>query len=183
MTHRRFVIVSGLPASGKTTLGRMLASALDLRLIDKDDILESLFESRGIGDASWRQKLSRESDALLRENAESSEGAILVSCWHVSGMPEDSGTPTDWIPSLSRQVVNVLCECARPLAAERFARRERHAGHLDGEKPRLGGFPFLGQSSHWEAVLAGELVRVDTSDPPNLEAVVRQVQGAFARCS
>ena len=38
------VIVSGLPASGKSTLSRGLAAALSLALIDKDVILEGLFE-------------------------------------------------------------------------------------------------------------------------------------------
>jgi shikimate kinase len=42
-----FVAVSGLPASGKTVLGRALAGALDLPLLDKDEILESMFESLG----------------------------------------------------------------------------------------------------------------------------------------
>ena len=49
--HKPFVVISGLPGSGKTTLGRRLASVLDLPLIDKDDILDRLFESKGIGDA------------------------------------------------------------------------------------------------------------------------------------
>jgi dephospho-CoA kinase len=51
--RRLFVVVSGLPGSGKTTLGRRLAPALDLPLIDKDDILNRLFESKGIGTWTW----------------------------------------------------------------------------------------------------------------------------------
>jgi predicted kinase len=145
------VVVSGLPASGKTTLGRQLAGALDLPLIDKDEILESLFDSRGIGDASWRRKLSRESDA-------------------------------DWIPALSRRVVHVVCECPRDLAAQRFARRKRHAGHRDGSRPKLNAAPSPGELSHQELICTAELVSVDTSEPPELGAVVRRVQDAFARC-
>jgi shikimate kinase len=34
---RLFVVISGLPGSGKTTLGLRLASALGLQLIDKDE--------------------------------------------------------------------------------------------------------------------------------------------------
>ena len=49
-----FVVISGLPGSGKTTLARRLAPALALSLIDKDDILDRLFEAKGIGDTeSW----------------------------------------------------------------------------------------------------------------------------------
>ena len=62
---KRFVVVSGLPGSGKSTLARRLAAPLELAVIDKDDILEQLFESKGTGDAAWRRALSRESDAIL----------------------------------------------------------------------------------------------------------------------
>ena len=51
LTPPTFVVVSGLPASGKTTLAKSLALALGLRLLDKDDILESLFGPRsGVGE-------------------------------------------------------------------------------------------------------------------------------------
>ena len=92
-----FVVVSGLPGSGKTTLARRLAPMLDLPVIDKDEILERLFEARGIGDVAWRRTLSRESDTILQHEAVASDGAILTSFWHLLGMPADSGTPTDWL--------------------------------------------------------------------------------------
>ncbi|SED18936.1 shikimate kinase [Streptomyces sp. TLI_105] len=50
MNDKAFVIVSGLPASGKTTLGRRLATGLGLPLVDKDAILEFLYGSLGVGD-------------------------------------------------------------------------------------------------------------------------------------
>ena len=87
-----FVVISGLPGSGKTSLARQLAPALHLPLIDKDDILERLFEAKGAGGAEWRRMLSRESDALLEAEARaSSGGAVLVSHWRQAGMPADSG--------------------------------------------------------------------------------------------
>ena len=63
--RKPFVVISGLPGSGKTTLARRLAPALNLPLIDKDDILDRLFEAKGSGDAVWRRRLSRESDVIL----------------------------------------------------------------------------------------------------------------------
>lgn len=68
-TVKPYVVASGLPASGKTTLARRLTSALELPLIDKDDILDRLFEERGIGDPAWRRRLSRESDRGLQDEA------------------------------------------------------------------------------------------------------------------
>lgn len=71
-----FVVISGLPGSGK---------------IDKDDILDRLFESKGIGDAAWRRTLSRESDVILQNDATNSDGAIVASFWHLRGMPSLDG--------------------------------------------------------------------------------------------
>ena len=100
-SQRQFIVLSGLPASGKTTLVRRLATALQLPIIDKDDILEGLFETEGVGDSVWRTRLSRKSDQVFRQEAIRSEGAVLVSWWHRLGMNSQSGTPTDWLPGLS----------------------------------------------------------------------------------
>jgi tRNA uridine 5-carbamoylmethylation protein Kti12 len=108
--RKPFVVISGLPGSGKTTLGRQLAPVLSLPLIDKDDILDRLFELKGIGDAAWRA-LSRESDVILQNEATNSKGAILASLWHSRGMPSDSGTPTDWLDAPSYDVINLHCAC------------------------------------------------------------------------
>ena len=108
-----FVVIWGLPGSGKTTLGRRLAPALGLPLIDKDDILARLFDSKGVGDAGWRRALSRESDAVLQREALASTGAVLVSFWRLPGMPSDSGTPTDWLDGPSQRVVNVHADRSR----------------------------------------------------------------------
>src|ERR1043166_3740877 len=129
-----FVIVSGLPASGKTTLSRHLAPALALPLIDKDDILEGLFDTLGVGDTGWRQRLSRASDAILQRLAESSSGAVLTSFWRTPEISTHSGTPTEWSAAISQRMVEVYCDCDPAVAATRFSTRVRHPGHLDRAK-------------------------------------------------
>jgi predicted kinase len=175
-----FVLISGLPGSEKTTLARRLAPALQLPLIDKDDILERLFESKGTGDAAWRRKSSRESDAILQREATASSGAILVSFWRLHGMPSDSGTPADWVSVLSRRignaVVNVHCTCALETAAERFLQRKRHPGHLDGAASYPEFLASLQKLARLGPLDIGHRVLVNALQDPNLEDVVREIQ-------
>ena len=178
--RRPFVVISGLPGSGKTTVARRLAPALNLALIDKDDILDRLFEAKGIGDAAWRRTLSRESDVILQRDAVNSNGAILVSFWRLQGMPSDSGTPTDWLQAASNFVLNVHCECEPDVAARRFFERRRHPGHLDGESSYAEVLAGLQRLTRCAPLDIAPRIDVDTSREPNLEEVVRLIRGALA---
>lgn len=179
--RKPFVVISGLPGSGKTTLGRRLAPLLELPLIDKDDILERLFESKGIGDAAWRRGLSREADAILQTGATTSEGAIVASFWHLPRMPSGSGTPTDWLDAPSHCVVNVHCVCDLEVAASRFLRRRRHPGHLDGDLSSADVLARLRKLTELPALDIGQRIDVDTSQEPDLTAVVRAILSALER--
>ncbi len=134
--YRRYVVVSGLPASGKSTVARVLASALCLDLLDKDDFLEALFETCEVGDVDWRRQLSVAADALFRQRAEMSKGAVLASWWLHPRSSTDSGTPTGWLASLQGPLVEVHCLCSAEVAASRFMTRARHPGHLDARWTR-----------------------------------------------
>jgi glucokinase len=164
-------------------LARQLAPALDLVLIDKDTILQRLFESKGVGEAAWRRTLSRESDAIFQAEAVAAEKAVLVSHWQLPGMPPDAGTPTGWLRELPGYVVNVHCICEPEVAAERFLRRKRHPGHLDSEASYTGILASLRAIERLGPLEIGPRVDVDTSGEPELDAVVRDIHDAFNQLS
>ena len=153
------IIVTGLPASGKTTVGRMIARMTALPMLDKDDFLEALYDTRGIGDRAWRQALSRESDALFQAEALRHEGVILVSHWQPRGVT-GTGTATDWLGAFDR-IVEVHCACPPDIAADRFKARRRHPGHLDAERPHADVQQRMKAMATGYPLGLGETVRVD----------------------
>src|SRR5690242_4560751 len=114
-----YIIVTGLPASGKTTIGHLVAAAMNLPMLDKDEILESLFNSRGIGNAAWRKELSRAADKMLQEMAFQSGSAVITSWWHHPRSHIDTGTPVDWLSNLSGMRIELYCVCRPDVAAGR----------------------------------------------------------------
>ena len=170
----RFIVVTGLPASGKSTVARAVAAALGLPRLDKDVILEELFDSLGIGDAEWRRRLSRAADEILR-GVLRAQGAVLDSWWRHPRSPIDSGTPSDWLGSLPGSLVELHCMCEPQVAAERFLSRKRHEGHLDGSKSRAELLTSFQQLASLGPLGIGRLVEVDTQQPLSLSALVREL--------
>ena len=168
-------MVSGLPASGKTTLGAGLAARLSLPLLDKDHILEALFDTFGTIDVETRQRLSRTSDGVLAKLAEMSQGAVIVSFWRHEQVVGTSGTPTSWLKAMSPHIVEVYCDCPPRLAEQRFKSRQRHFGHNDGAR-------FEQLQAQFERLSAlgplniGALVRVSTDAGYNFDLVADQVR-------
>lgn len=124
--------MSGLPGSGKSTLGQRLAELLELEFLDKDDFLESLMDERYPADRAERSVLSRQADVLFRSAVERSEGAVVASFWRRPELSLSSGTPFEWLADLPETSVSeVHCRCPANIALSRFVARRRHPGHHD----------------------------------------------------
>lgn len=181
--HRRFVLVSGLPAGGKSTIAHAVASFLDLPVIDKDDILERLFDEKGLGDLAWRRQLSRDSDiAFQAEATAAADGAVLTSFWHVPGMPATSGTPVDWVFALSPLVIELRCMCPASIAANRFLSRKRHPGHLDATRDPDEVRATFEALASLNTLGIADIVEVDTTRPLSAAIVASDLEDAFFRC-
>jgi hypothetical protein len=170
-----FFVVSGLPASGKSMLGRGVASQLGLPLLDKDEILEALFDTLGTGEAEWQTKLSRSADQVLQRLAMRSNGAVMVSWWKHPQFESTSGTSTSWLHDLPGQLVELHCNCSPRVALDRFFARGRHEGHLDGSKSRCAEEAKFRRWAENGPLGVGRLVVIDTERPADLLGVLRTV--------
>ena len=169
------LIVTGIPASGKSTLGRALSEKLGLEMWDKDEILEELFNTKGIGDVHWRTLLSREADEILQERASGSESSVIVSWWRHPASRSDSGTPIEWLSELRGNLIEVNCVCDPAIAVERFKSRMRHSGHLDELKADADLLPGFQQHAALGPLGIGELVIVNTEGDVKLEDVLSEI--------
>jgi predicted kinase len=179
------LIITGAPASGKSTLGRQLAAALSLPYLSKDLFKESLFDSLGCHDRAWSQRLGGASMALLFRSAE----ALLDAGQSLALESNFSATwDTPEFLALAKrcacQFVQVVCTAPGPTLVERFERRarsgERHPGHDDAAalaewRPRL-------LTERWDALeLEGPVFIVDTTNwRIDLKSLVRSINAAVA---
>jgi shikimate kinase len=176
-----FVVVTGLPASGKSTLAKALSANLSIPLIDKDAFLEALFENQQAQNLKTRGTLSRLADDGFRTNACSVKSAILVSWWKHPHSHGGSGTPTEWLAGLPGSHTEVHCKCSPTLAAQRFLARKRHPGHFD----QRWTYPELLDSFEQQALLGplglGHLIEVDTSGQAETANQIGRVVQAITR--
>ena len=176
---KRCTVISGLPGSGKSTVGRLLAASLGADLFDKDVYLEGLFDLRGIGDADWRQQLSRESDRNFERDASTSHFAVLVSHWRPRGTKASSGTPCDWIAETFERTFELHCDCPVEVAAARFRARQRHPGHLDAARGAAEIETWLQACARDLPLGIGQLLRIDTT-AAQVEDRVAQIGAVIA---
>ena len=124
-----YVVVSGPPGSGKTTLARQIAPALGLPLLAKDTIKQALMTVLPVPDVETSRLVGRASVTALLAVAAENAGAVLESVWHRSYAVTDLGR-------LPGNIVEVFCRCDQRTAAQRYAARtrSREAGHFDADR-------------------------------------------------
>jgi predicted kinase len=161
-----------MPSSGKTTIAEGLARRLQLPLIAKDDVKESLYESLGAPNVDESGRLGGAAYELIfslaRRMLDSGVSLIVEANFFRSQSPKFRALPP-------HRVVQLHCAAPLSVLLERYASRSRHAGHHDSDKVKELPARF-DSGAHGVMDLSGEVVEVDTAqavDLDALEAVVR----------
>ena len=143
------MVVSGPPASGKTTLARALAPALGLPLIAKDTIKQALMTVLPVPDVAASRVVGGASVAALLAVAAETGGAVLESVWHRSYALDDlrrlPGRSSRCSAAATRSR-GAAIRAARGLPGCRSLRRRTGAGELWNDevaRPVAGGWPVI----------------------------------------
>jgi predicted kinase len=180
------LIITGPPASGKSTLGRELARKLGLPFLGKDVFKEILFDHLGWSDREWSRRLGGASMDLLYRSA-----AALLEAGQSVALEANFYAKWD-TPKLLKlaemsgcRFVQVVCTASKSTLIDRYRQRilsgERHPGHTESEQlEETIAQLFTGK---WEALaLGGPVISVDTEVLPSaevLEHILSQVRRAI----
>lgn len=162
------IIITGLPGTGKTTLGKKLAEEFNLPFICKDDIKELLFDNLGWEDRELSKKIGASSYDLLyyiMEQILSAKKSLIIE--------------TNFNPKFANQKFlelkekynfvpfQIRCIADGEILFDRFKKRansnDRHPGHVDSGS--LDEWkPILLQGKIEALNIGGEIYDIDTSD-------------------
>lgn len=126
------VVVTGVPAAGKSTVARILAEALGAELLSLDEIKEQLFESSPENVDRFALRLAAEAELWARIG--DATGPVVVDIWVAPGRDDERVTAAIAPQAI---VVEVLCRVSADVAVQRYVDRVRSGPHLPADAVTL----------------------------------------------
>jgi predicted kinase len=178
ITRPVVVVITGLPASGKTTVARALAPALGLPLFSLDAIKEALYDAPGGAERS-RAELRFAAEAVLAALvADSSCGAVL-DIW-LDPARADRDRLREGLPA-ALPLREVVCDVSADVAVQRYESRARHAAHLAPDPGVVRQIRLAAELNALAPLDArqglGPVIHVDTMRPVDVVALVQALTG------
>ena len=173
---RQLVLVSGSPGAGKSTLARPLAASLDLPLLSKDAIKETLFDVLGHvadDDLVSSRRLGGAAMELLWRLARVCPAVVLEANFRSQSTDERQR-----VLALSSRPIEVHCRVPPGVAAARYATRGATHLHHPVHVARTISAHLLAEFRHPFGL--GPVIEVDTSGHVDTEAVAVAVQAALS---
>jgi predicted kinase len=168
MSKPLVIIITGLPGTGKTTLGKHLAQRYGLPCIHKDGIKEVLFDTIDECSLELSWKLGLSSILLLYYVTEAlvTVGQSLI----VEANFKPELATSEWLVLKEKckfETFQIQCQTAGEVLLQRFEKRigtaERHRGHYDRIELEYIR-PILLQGRRENLNISGPIYELDTTD-------------------
>jgi predicted kinase len=162
------VVVTGVPGSGKTTLGSALAKELGARFLSLDTIKGELHE-RDVTLGGFEPRHGAE--AKLKGYLASAKDTVVVDIWIEPG--RDTERVAGLLHRYREVIVEVLCRVPADVAVQRYLQRPRTAPHLPPDEATL--WRIRRSVEVFQPVGIGRCIEVDSSEPVDVKAVVSRL--------
>jgi predicted kinase len=169
------LLVSGAPASGKSTLARALAEIFGYPLISKDAIKESLFDS--LGAHLTRTLDAPELSRVLSRAAMEVLWSLALDCPQVileANFRPGSDHERERISGLQGRKLEVYCHCGPEEASRRFRERATKADHHPAHSMKIISAELLKEFDR--PIGLCPVIDVDTGCPVNPLDVVERIR-------
>jgi predicted kinase len=171
---RRIVLISGAPASGKTTVARPLAERLGFALLTKDDIKETLYVAlRGApGDVEFSHTIGSAAMELLWSLAPHCPAVVLEANFRTRS-PSEREKVAALLAQPDTQLVEVYCRIPREEASRRFFERARLERHHPAHA--LAAMSPERMMEYEEPFALSPVIEVDTTHPVDIDTLVVRI--------
>lgn len=181
----RLLIVNGLSASGKSTLGKDIAARFELPFFSKDDFKEIMFDYLGWSDNLWADKLGAAATEILWSVAKSEFRAgrsLVIESNFRAEFADDQLRACRTERAL--RAIELHCVTDRDVSVQRYINRamsgERHPGHGERRLDELYVEKIPDLRNADDAMLSatdGYLI-VDTTEPDavDTDAVITRLR-------
>ena len=177
-----WLIVTGPPAGGKTTLVRRISQDLAIPIFEKDALKDELYRTLGHGDRDWSRQIGLTAISLLfstaRQMLRAGSSVVTEANFY---RQFDSERAAEVLQQVRASVVQLHCSAPPEILVERNTRRrtpaeQRSGHHIMPDQELLAGI----EAGTWEPLdIPSEIIRVDTSDRFHHTAILSEIHGAI----
>ena len=177
-----WLIVTGPPAGGKTTLVRRLSQDLAVPVFEKDALKDELYRTLGHGDRDWSRQIGLTAISVLfstaRQMLQAGSSVVTEANFY---RQFDSERAAEVLQQVRARVVQLHCSASPEILVERNARRRTSAKqwpghHVMPDEELLEGI----EAGTWEPLnIPSEIIRVDTSEPFTYTSILSEIHEAI----
>ena len=171
------ILVNGVPASGKSSVARAVASRLGIPLMTLDTVKQPLFEHFGVGDREHNRRLGRASyEVIFAAIGDWPDGmTVVVDAWF--GFQPTEVLERHLLAAGVGRTAELWCHAPPAVIADRYGSRvgSRPAGHPGMEYVQ----ELLALAGRAAPLGRGPCLEVDTTRELPLEAVTSWIDRVF----